>query len=51
MKTQDNKSIFIELDNEGWKFTCDNLKLILIMVFISVRKIHIQKIKIFLFLE
>jgi len=24
MKTQDNKSIFIELENEGWKFTCDN---------------------------
>ena len=24
MKTQDNKSILIELKNEGWKFTCDN---------------------------
>ena len=24
MKTQDNKTILIELDNEGWKFTCDN---------------------------
>ena len=24
MKTQDNKSILIELRNEGWKFTCDN---------------------------
>ena len=24
MKTQDNKSIFIEVDNEGWKFTCNN---------------------------
>ncbi len=23
MKTQDSKSIFIELKNEGWKFTCD----------------------------
>jgi uncharacterized heparinase superfamily protein len=23
MKTQDNKSIFIELENEGWKFVCD----------------------------
>jgi uncharacterized heparinase superfamily protein len=23
MKTQDNRSILIELDNEGWKFTCD----------------------------
>ena len=24
MKTQDNKSILIQLENEGWKFTCDN---------------------------
>ena len=24
MKTQDNKSIFIELENEGWKFNCEN---------------------------
>ena len=24
MKTQDNKTILIELDGEGWKFTCDN---------------------------
>jgi len=24
MKTQDNKAILIELDNEGWKFTCEN---------------------------
>ena len=24
MKTQDNKSILIELDEEGWKFSCDN---------------------------
>tara|TARA_B100000161_G_scaffold227909_1_gene174469 strand:+ start:44 stop:514 length:471 start_codon:yes stop_codon:yes gene_type:complete len=24
MKTQDGKSILIELDEEGWKFTCDN---------------------------
>ena len=24
MKTQDNKAILIELDDEGWKFTCDN---------------------------
>ena len=24
MKTQNNKSILIELDDEGWKFTCDN---------------------------
>ena len=23
MKTQDNKSILIELDDEGWKFTCE----------------------------
>jgi uncharacterized heparinase superfamily protein len=24
MKTQDNKSILIELEDEGWKFTCAN---------------------------
>ena len=27
MKTQDNKSIMIELENEGWKFKCDNYKI------------------------
>ena len=24
MKTQDNKAILIQLEDEGWKFTCDN---------------------------
>ncbi|WP_435113997.1 heparinase II/III family protein [Candidatus Pelagibacter bacterium nBUS_36] len=24
MKTQDNKSIFIELEDQGWKFSCNN---------------------------
>ena len=24
MKTQDNKTILIEIDEEGWKFSCDN---------------------------
>ena len=24
MQTQDNKSILIQLHDEGWKFTCDN---------------------------
>ena len=27
MKTQDNKSILIELDDEGWKFTCDSYEI------------------------
>ena len=27
MKTQDNKSILIELGDEGWKFTCDNYEI------------------------
>jgi uncharacterized heparinase superfamily protein len=27
MKTQNNKSILIEIENEGWKFTCDNHKI------------------------
>ncbi len=27
MKTQNNKSIFIEIKDEGWKFSCDNFKM------------------------
>ena len=27
MKTQDNKSILIELEDEGWKFSCDNFNI------------------------
>ena len=27
MKTQDNKSVLIELEDEGWKFTCDNYEI------------------------
>ena len=27
MKTQDGKSILIEIENEGWKFTCDNYEI------------------------
>ena len=27
MKTQDNKSILIELNEEGWKFTCENFNI------------------------
>ena len=27
MKTQDNKSILIELENEGWKFNCENFNI------------------------
>jgi uncharacterized heparinase superfamily protein len=27
MKTQDNKSILIEIDEEGWKFSCDNFNI------------------------
>ena len=27
MKTQDNKSIMIELGDEGWKFSCENHKI------------------------
>ena len=27
MKTQDNKSILIELEGEGWKFSCDNFNI------------------------
>ena len=27
MKTQNGKSILIEIENEGWKFTCDNYEI------------------------
>ena len=27
MKTQDNKSILIDLSDEGWKFTCENFNI------------------------
>ena len=27
MKTQDNKSILIEIEEEGWKFSCDNFEI------------------------
>ena len=27
MKTQNNKSIFIELEEEGWKFTCEDYEI------------------------
>ena len=27
MKTQDNKAILIQLEEEGWKFTCDNFNI------------------------
>ena len=27
MKTQNNKSILIDVDGEGWKFTCDNYQI------------------------
>ena len=27
MKTQNNKSIFIQIKNEGWKFTCDDFNI------------------------
>ena len=27
MNTQDNKSILIELEDEGWKFICDNYEI------------------------
>ena len=48
MKTQDNKSILIELDQEGWKFSCDKFDINIDNGYISVIKIHIKKTKIFL---
>ena len=48
MKTQNNKSILIEIEEEVGDLVVITLILILIMVYISVIKIHIKKIKIFL---
>ena len=49
MKTQDNKTIFIELGMmKDGNLHVIIMILILIMVYISVIKIHILKIKIFL---
>ena len=50
MKTQDNKTILIELDNEGWKFTCDNFDINIDNGLYFGKKILIQITKIFLFL-
>ena len=51
MKTQDNKTILIELDDEGWKFTCDKYDINIDNGLYLVIKILILKIKIFIFLE
>ena len=48
MKTQDNKSILIDLEKKDGNLLVKILTLTLIMVYISVIKILIQKIKIFL---
>ena len=50
MKTQDNKSILIELDDEGWKFTYDNYDINIDNGLYFGNKIYILKIKIFLLL-
>ena len=51
MKTQDNKAILIELDDEGWKFTCDNFDINIDNGLYFGKKILIHRTKIFLFLE
>ena len=48
MKTQDNKTIFIELGDEGWKFSCENYDINIDNGLYFVRKIYILKTKIFL---
>ena len=51
MKTQDNKTILIELSDEGGNLHVKIMTLISIMVYILVIKIYIVKIKIFSSLE
>ena len=50
MKTQDNKSIFIDIDSEGWKFTCNDYEINIDNGLYFGKKIFTLKIKIFLFL-
>ena len=51
MKTQDNKAILIELNDEGWKFTCNNFDIDIDNGLYFGNKNSIFKTKIFLFLE
>ena len=51
MKTQDRKSILIQIETEGWRLLVKIIILTLIMVYISVIKIIILKIKTYLSLE
>ena len=52
MKTQDNKSILIELGKEGWKFTCENYQIEIDNgLYFGKKNTYIVKTKIFLFLE
>ena len=45
MKTQDNKVIMIETEDEGWKFTCDNFDINIDTYLYFGIKIHIHKTK------
>ena len=47
MKTQDQKSILIEMDGEGWKFTCYNQNIDIDNGLYFIIKILTLKIKIY----
>ena len=49
MKTQDNKTILIELDDEGWKFTCENYNIDIDNgLYFSNKKSYVQNQNIFI---
>ena len=48
MKTQDNERILIELEDQGWKFTCDNYDINIDNGLYFGNKIYILKTKIYL---
>ena len=51
MKTKDGKSIFIDLDGEGWKFSSKNSIMNIDKGLYFGEKILLQIIKIYLFQE
>ena len=43
MKTQDNRSILIELDEEGWKFSCENFDINIDNgLYLGIKNSHIE---------
>ena len=49
MKTQDNQTILVELENEGWKFTCENYDINIDNgLYFGKKKLHIENQNIYI---